>query len=198
MSSIEDLPPFVLALVVDAFPGTMLGKLALTSKGFRALAAERVPAPAKVKIEMLRTPEELCWASSMLDWSGFVWSGLVYSGRERRKLTRSNSPAAKLACAIVKSGDASVLARAWRASGRRLCLKNVCVVAAETGSVECLHWALSVVVSSADVDPCFAADVFIGACGFETLNGISGVKECVETILGRHWMTKVPRRPSNR
>lgn len=117
----SDLPAVFLDMVVDAYPACRRGELALVSKAFAAVFEAR-PADRPFRFGLVRTPEDLRWAVSAVDWGD-------------REL------ASRFSAALVGMRDPSLLALAWRESGRRLDIDEACMRAAEIGDVPCLRWA---------------------------------------------------------
>lgn len=130
-ASFSDLPPEVVGLVLDACPDDgRLGVLASVCKAFRARLAAR-PEARRIKFFLLN-PAQARWALSAADWGDAAL-------------------ARKLSYAIVRRGDAALLAHAWRASDRRVDINEVVVCSAAFDDLECLRWACGKIVTRCDV-----------------------------------------------
>ena len=168
--SFSDLPDHVVAMIADACPDGSRVDLAMASWPLAAHVA-RTTAARPIGVALLDTPGKLRWASSVADWG-------------------DGATALKLARAIVLSGDASVLAHAWRASGRRLDLEGICLLAAWTGSVDCLRWACGKLDFGFSRDPIeFVCRAFDRARVRAALTGRLDSLECLVALFGDEWAT---------
>lgn len=116
------LPSDLVGACLARVPSWLSGKVALVSRSSRdAVLAALGGAQPVVRLGPSSSSDELLWATACVDWDG--WGAWTASA------------------GFAAAGDVDCLRSAWKASGGRLDLDTVRIVAAERGLVRVLAWA---------------------------------------------------------